>query len=118
MLESQSGRGSINWCAKEYLYWFCIDFIERKITADSVLVVLDVLSQYVPTSRILIPVLCMFVYSNKDWHFQKYSCLSVFDLHIELTAKSEGSYTKCNILSGQSLLIQITNTATPSCLYG
>ena len=59
--ENQINEGS------KYLYWFCIDFIERKITANSVLVALDVLSQYVPTSRILIPVLCMFVYSDKDY---------------------------------------------------
>ena len=89
--ENQINEGS------KSLYWFCIDFIESKISA--VLSVFAVLYQYIPTSKILIPTLCMYVYSSSHW-----------------IANSEGYYTKYIILSCQSLLIQITNTAIPSCL--
>ena len=79
--ENQINEGS------KSLYWFCIDFIESKITAYSILSVLDVLYQYIITSN---------SYSIRN---------------------CEGYHTKYIILSGQSLLIQTTNTAIPSCLY-
>ena len=43
--ENQINEGS------KSLYWFCIDFIESKITAHSVISVLGVSYQYIPTSR-------------------------------------------------------------------
>ena len=47
--ENQINEGS------KSLYWFCIDFIESKITAYSVISVLGVSYQYIPTSRMPIP---------------------------------------------------------------